>query len=201
MLPPESDASAGFVVDALNLGRNEVRRRYEFRERRFPRLTGILVSDRPVLDVRLRFSVKQDQAVIRGDLAGTVELICQRCLKHMPFLLDEHFTLRVSEAGLLAERENVDELDVEYQSSEFEDWFADATRLDISELVEEQVILALPLIARHDDSQHCEASVTLPETGVSRDVQVEAASVRSVVDAGNTGARRPFANLRELLNK
>lgn len=200
MLPPESDASACFVVDALSLGRNEAHKRYEFRERRFQRLTGILVSDRPSLDVRLRFSVKQGQAMLRGDLAGTVELICQRCLKCMPYLLDEHFTLLVSETGLLAERENADELDEEYQSSEFEEWFADATRLDISELVEEQVILALPLIAKHEDLQHCEVSAKLP-ADVSRDVQVEAGTVESSMDAGNKSARRPFANLRELLNK
>lgn len=202
MSTPETDTSLRIIIDALQLARNEVYRHYEFRGKRFKGLSGILVSDEPVLDINLQFGLQQGKTAISGQLTGVVELVCQRCLNSMPYSLDERFALLLSnaeESKLGSEVE--DEVDdLEYQSSEWEEWITDVTRLDLVQLVEEQVILALPLIAKHGDERHCVVSRPIePDSDGQADHAGKKVSTSAGVDG--TEPRRPFENLRELLNK
>lgn len=199
MSTPEPDTSVCIIIDALQLARNEVYRHYEFRGKRFKGLAGMLVSDEPVLDINLHFGLQQGKTAISGQLTGVVELVCQRCLNSMPYSLDERFALLLSNAEETKLGSDVED-DMEYQSSEWEEWVADATRVDLAQLVEEQVILALPLIAKHEDERDCVVSRPIEdESDDQPDNAGKKLSTSAVV--GGTEPRRPFANLRELLNK
>ena len=93
MSAPESNASAPMIVDALTLAREGAGRKYLFRQRRFPRLTGLTASDQLTLDVKLQFDLLRTGPAVQGELQGTVELICQRCMMPMQYPLNERFAL------------------------------------------------------------------------------------------------------------
>jgi uncharacterized metal-binding protein YceD (DUF177 family) len=63
----------------------------------------------------------------------------------------------------------------------------DAERLPVAELIEEQVLLGLPLVPMHATAAECGVADAAPDAG--RDVPA--------VDE----TQKPFANLRELLDK
>lgn len=115
-------------------------------------------------------------------MTGSVELVCQRCLKPMRYSFDEAFELVLVEVG-------EEELGVP-ESREVV--VLEAGRLDAQWLIEEQLLLALPLIPRHEDEAECKA---LASAGSG-----QSAKVREDPDAG-VDRQRPFQNLRELLRK
>ena len=199
MSAPEPNTSAPIIIDALTLAREGAERKYVFRQRQFPRLTGLIVSDQPALDVSLQFNLGRAAPVIRGQLQGAVELICQRCMKSMQYLLNEQFSLLIVEADAVSSGDP-DEMQVAHAVTEMEEWTGDATRIDVGELVEEQVIIALPLVAKHDDEETCAALLNGTGTVVRSDPAETGRTVIQETEAGGI-MRRPFANLRELLNK
>jgi len=196
----ESNHRAPLVIDGLTLARTGAECNYQFRDQRFERLTGLVVSDQPALDVTLRMGLLQGKPFVRGQLQGAVELICQRCLRPMPLLLDESFELLVCGAGeVIADFD--DEQEVEHRLAEIDEWVADPTRMDVIELVEEQVILALPLVPKHDDERACSVFLAAAATAGGKRLSEELGERIEIGTDVSEGRRRPFANLRDLLNK
>lgn len=159
----------------------------EFRTRRFPRLNGIAASDVPTVAVRLVFSLLDGKPVVHGVIRGSVELLCQRCLQHMQHGIEESFDLMLVD----------DEVQLDLAPESYEAWLTNAGRLDVAALVEEQLLLAMPLIAKHEDDSECIAVASAPTNKplgrrVEREQQPQAAA---------TDTQRPFANLRDLLSK
>lgn len=154
----------------------------EFTARRFSRLTDIAANDVPQLSVRLEFSRLEGHPLISGTVHGSVQMICQRCLKPMDFPLDE--TLAV----LLVENEA--ELNVLPDTQDAV--IANATHFDVTDLIEEQMLLALPLIPVHDSEAECddEQHTQRPTLRVVKNDAVPPADTQ-----------RPFADLRDLLKK
>jgi uncharacterized protein len=90
--------------------------------------------------------------VLRGNLTADVQMCCQRCLQNMPLSIDAdiHFalqTVRQSEKGM---PEDIEVLIVEDSS------------MSLYDFVEDEIILALPLVAMHETD---ECSVKLDEDG------------------------------------
>jgi len=197
MSAPESISSTTVVIDALTLAKSAAARDYAFRQRRLSRLTGMVVSDQPALDVNLQFELQGGKPLIHGRVGGAVELICQRCMQPMQFELNEQFSLLVCDTDELSTED--EDAEIEVTVNQWDEWLADATRIDVVELIEEQVILALPLVPRHDDKLACIAVIDGSQT-TAEDVPDR---IKEAVAATNddVGMRRPFANLRELLNK
>ena len=200
MPDPEPNPSVPIIVDALTLARSGSVRGYSFKDRLFARLSGLLVSDQPELDVSLQFDLQQGKPVIRGELRGAVEVICQRCMQSMEQVLNEQIALKICAQRELSVVVD-DEVDVEEALSEMdgqaEEWVADATRIDVVELVEEQVILALPLVPKHEDEAVCAANLKAAAGKLGQKML----DTRIVVETEAEGMKRPFANLRDLLNK
>jgi uncharacterized metal-binding protein YceD (DUF177 family) len=76
--------------------------------------------------------------------------------------------------------------------------------LNVLELVEDQLLLALPLIARHPDEQSCEKvapqlQVLLAEPPVKAAEQAPATTDQG--DDQGDEVQRPFSQLRDLLRK
>ena len=89
-----------------------------------------------------------------------VALQCQRCLEPLPTRLQVERSIRFVESETQAAR-----LDEESE----EDVMALDTRLDLPELVEDELILALPLVPRHEHCQGAWAGADSPSAPVADD--------------------------------
>ncbi len=198
----ESNVSAPIVVDALTLARNAATFDYQFRKQSFDRLSGLVISDQPSLDVQLQFDSHRGKPIVTGKVQGTVELICQRCMVPMQYLLNEQFVLSICSVDQQGASSEVDELELAH-TTEMDEWVADATRLDVVALVEEQVILALPLVPKHEDEKVCAAlrRSSLEATAIKPDPDKKDRKQEHEAEVEANDLRRPFANLRELLTK
>jgi len=85
---------------------------------------------------------------IKGNLSTTVELTCQRCLG----LLRQPLEVPVS-LGLVRDEAEIDRLPDEYEPL----LIAEGGSAAVADLVEDELLLALPQIPRHDDVRECAA--------------------------------------------
>jgi uncharacterized protein len=127
----------------------------------FERLAGILEADLSTLDPdkvprdwraaavtgRLEFGFADAQRQVPslvGAVAATVDVVCQRCLE--PFRLALASELRLlpttAEQGVSA-------------GAGFEPWELDDDRVCPADIVEEVLIMAIPLSAMHDTAEAC----------------------------------------------
>jgi uncharacterized protein len=178
-------------LDAVVMAHGGLTWEHEFSDTRFERLSDMAVSTQPHVNIKLRFAKLDKRPMIHGEMQAEVELVCQRCLQNMQYPLHESFDLMLieSEAEMAAVPET------------HEPWIANALHLNVLELVEEQLLLALPLIAKHLDEGDCvhmnaDADVTTAKSQ-------RAKSVESPSDEADdrSDVRRPFGNLRDLLRK
>lgn len=124
--------------------------------------------DDGVAQVSLTVKQREDgQIVLDGEASIELELTCQRCLKSLieAFQAPIYWILVKYEHQLVSVDDDDDAIVCEEQ-------------LELAPLVEQELILALPMIAKHN---HCEASYD---------------------NATDNEAERqhPFANLKDLLN-
>lgn len=76
---------------------------------------------------------------LRGELHAEVELVCQRCLGNMPFPIDNHFALALVRD--MAEAENL--------PSHYDPLLLDGNPLFLRDMIEDELLLTLPIVARH----------------------------------------------------
>lgn len=133
----------------------------------------------------LRFGTFDGRTTVEVHVGGVAVLHCQRCLKACQCALDETATL-------LVVRDDAEEVPGGY-----EPFVAVPEQLSLAALVEEQVLLALPLVPMHEAGEGgCNSAadvVPLAPGSGSGDI----AAAGSVEDEKQT----PFANLRELLER
>ena len=122
----------------------------------------------------VRFGRDAGRAVADVSLAGTVQLRCQRCMQPMALPLSAH----VKVALLLSEADSSTVDDA------FEPVLAPEGRISVAELIEEEVLLSLPIVSMHAGDEQCEP--------------LENAGGASEPPAETT--QRPFARLGELLS-
>lgn len=140
-----------------------------------PRLIEAGALEGTQVEAELTFGTFDGRSTVAVRVAGEVILACQRCLERCVHTVDEI-------ASLMVVARDTDEVPGGY-----EPLLGDAERLPLFELIEEQVLLGLPLVPLHETAAECGA----------------AAAARTV--AGDEPAvdetQKPFANLRELLEK
>lgn len=184
--PAETSAATALpVLDAMVMAHGGLTWAGEFNDVPFARLADVALSDQPALAVTLRFALVEGRPMIRGELKGELTLRCQRCWQPMQQPLHESFDLMVIES----------EDELERVPESLEPWVANAHRLEVHALVEEQLLLALPLIAKHE---HCVELAPGPVPRVSRRQAAPAAERQAAAD---DSVQRPFGNLRDLLGK
>jgi uncharacterized protein len=153
----------------------------------FEQLAGIVTADlasleaakRPQnwrqlpVDIRLSFGwadVRRQFPALEGHVSATIVAICQRCLEPFELALDVRLKLRFVQTDAVAA-----------QQEGFDDWELDEEMLRPLDIVEEALIMALPLAAMHEVSERCGA------------LQERAAP-------GDAEKLRPFAELRSKMN-
>lgn len=118
---------------------------------RFQRLLAGALSEDGEVQVHVRFTRDANgYAQLNGELSTQLLLTCQRCLEPVsePVVADVSVYMLTDES--YAERLREDQEYVVYSQG----------HIDLPELLEDELILALPLVARHED---CEPQVALSE--------------------------------------
>ena len=111
----------------------------------------------------------QRRLVLKVDISGKFRLQCQRCLKALDYPLELSSTLLLVRPG-----EDVSE---HAEDPEAPDCIEASEELDVTALVEDEILLSLPFAPRHPEN-----------------------TCRNEADAGEriAGARSPFSKLAEL---
>jgi uncharacterized protein len=146
---------------------------------RFHRLGEMLVVREGEVYVRLEFS-KGDfgSTRVNGSAATEVCLICQNCMQQFRRQVTCELALRVvSDESKLEHLPELDDAIV-----------APDKVISLAELVEDELILAMPMISRHEEGQ-------CPDTGYEQEEVV----LPEVQDEQNT--YRPFADLAKTMDK
>jgi uncharacterized protein len=159
-------------LDAVVLARSEARVERDFPVAAFARLLDRLAEPAGHVNARAEFRQAGRWPAARLVVTAEVVLTCQRCLGPVRRVL-------ASDAEVVFAEEGAAELP---EGSETVG--GDPHRLDFAALVEDELLLALPIIPQHDAGEVC----TLPAGGGDE------------IDASDTAQmRRPFAGLKDLL--
>lgn len=117
---------------------------------RFHRLTDLLVE--PAGEVAVDLSVAADDSgrpVVGGVIEATVRLVCQRCLEAMTVELRAEPRLVVVAGEDLAPEDGAEHV-----------LCGPGERLALAELAEDELILALPVVALHGPGSSCATPVS-----------------------------------------
>ena len=113
----------------------------EIRHSDMPRLQSLVVPDDGVANVTFAFGFNLlNHAVIRGQYTTELMVECQRCLEPMPFSIDQGFELLI------------DGTEEDIESFQLDSVYTSEGYLDVFEVIEDELILALPLIMMHEET-------------------------------------------------
>jgi uncharacterized metal-binding protein YceD (DUF177 family) len=162
----------------------------------FSRLAGVVAADLASLpeaevpaewrqapvQIRLRFSRADAGGVlpaVEGRVKASIPAVCQRCLGSMELGLDEELKLLLVAPGRAADA-----------AGEFETWELDEATIRPIDILEEALIMAMPLAALHGPGQGCDAPADAEPT-VSEETNRPFAGLRSQIsgrDGDDTGS-------------
>lgn len=162
------------VVRASGAVAQEERYEGDLPVRSLERLREALASPDAVLQVRLQARSLGGYPQLSGTIGGRLPLLCRRCDKPYEWPLEMHLALRLVE--------NEDQERALMQDAD--PYWVQDDQLPLREIVEDEVLLALPMLPR---CETCENIVQAAPTPV-----VEVAAVRR---------ENPFAALKERLKK
>jgi uncharacterized protein len=123
----------------------------------FPRLVELLLDTQTTLAVDIQVGRSSSGIpLVTGHVRGRVEQQCQRCLEPVTGELDVELRLAVVVPG-----------SEELAPADFEPWLADASDMTLGEMIEDELLLALPMVARHEAAECGELAQRLKDTGDS----------------------------------
>jgi uncharacterized protein len=173
--PPEPE------VDVSQLASEEAEFEKRFLLSDFGRLRDVMApvqggDSRPVR-ARFRFATEQGRAVALVNVETVLALTCQRCLDPVDWPVASSTRIAFVGAAEMAAA----------QSDDLEPYETQGGRVALQDVVEEELLLALPLVAAHPVTDACKAHAPMLEE--SDDVP------------SGAPAQKPFAGLKELLGR
>ena len=171
MSPPWSQP-----LDVYRLSRGEAEIDFDVALSELPRLRSRIPGIGGSVRGSARLGRQSGFAVAELSLAGKAALQCQRCMQAMELPIESttHVALILAEA------------DAAEVPEELEPVLAREGRIGIGELVEEELLLALPIVPLHQDAGECAVPAAAPIVGGEAPQHV---------------TQRPFAGLGELLKR
>ena len=146
------------VIDPARFARDEARLSGMLSLTRLPRLADVLFDQQGNINYELRgYTNANGQPALHLSVGGDLAVRCQRCLERLPLHIDVTRDL-VLVAGA-RETEPVDDEDDDT------DTIPGVTALDVLDLVEQEVVLSLPMAPRHPEAA-CEAQLAA-QTGTA----------------------------------
>ncbi len=130
----------------------------------FPRLQDLLVEsmesgDEGLVDITLEFTRSETGLpIVKGSIHCHLDMSCQRCLK--PVSTPFHSELYVVFVSSDAQADNLQE--------GYDTWLVEDSRLFLKDFVEDEILLALPVVIAHDldneqDRMQCKPQKALIE--------------------------------------
>jgi uncharacterized protein len=102
------------------------------------RVRDLLADDAGLVHSELSFSLDdQSRVTVQGSLSAGLQMTCQRCLEPVVVEVDTTFSVVVSEV----------------ETDEMDSVISEDGELSLSELVEDELLLALPIVAHHDATE------------------------------------------------
>ena len=108
--------------------------------KQFKRLNEALLSDEGDIEVELKFDRACPVPFIVGHIKTELQLRCQRCMQAMSHSVDVDFKL-----GLVQNEAQMEKLE-----DEFEPYLLESDNNHLPDMLEEELLLALPLVAMHE---------------------------------------------------
>lgn len=134
------------VDSLLNRGK---KLEYRFQASELGRCHGVVQADGKEVLLTLRAEHDGSRFLIELEYSGSLSLTCQRCFDHLTFEVGE-------KRSFVLVDDELDELEQTYQEGGFEPLLRkDRCRIDVKALIEEEILLGLPMVPRHNDG-HCE---------------------------------------------
>jgi uncharacterized protein len=127
----------------------------------------------------VRFSRQLGQAVADLTVSARPEVVCQRCMQPMRWPVDVK-----SRIALVSDYSAADRV-----PEELEVFLVEGDSVSVRDLVDEEVMLALPQIARHEEGSEC------------ADRAMQQSGHEAGADEAPTDVQKPFAQLGELLKR
>ena len=117
--------------------------------RQFSRLNKMLLDDEGEMHAVFRFSRRKKIVLVSGSLKTSYRLQCQRCLEPMQAPVDESFELvfAKTEEEALEMPDGLDPVVLDENG-----------QIHVVDLFEDELILQLPTVPRHEHLEECEAS-------------------------------------------
>lgn len=120
-----------------------------------PRLRANVVENNDTVCVKLGFGVdEQDISFLKGHLETKLMLQCQRCMEPFVYEIISDFMI-----GIVNTLDEADALPEQYEPA-----LAQEGNLALRELIEDEIILNLPIIPRHDP-EDCPVKLPLTDAG------------------------------------
>ncbi len=159
----------------------------EYRVALLSRMGELAVDEQAQARLSARFHLVDARAGIAGRAMASLRLVCQRCLGAVQVSIDDEFHV-----VLIASEAEMEQLPDAQDAV-----IADAAHLDLSWLLEEQLLLAMPLVPTHATADECARS----RADIAGDSNVVVADELELPDAEAPKTQRPFANLQDLLKQ
>ena len=149
----------GMVIDSLEFARRHGTLSGCLQLEALPRLSEVLFDLSGSLDFEVSGETAGGNAFLALKLEGPLRLICQRCLRAL------EFALSVRSRVMLIEPESPwpDDSQVGGLEDEACDAIEALRELDLTPLLEEEILLALPIAPRHDRCEQPAAAVASKE--------------------------------------
>lgn len=136
----------GMVIDGLEFARRHGTLSGRLRLDTLPRLSGALADDAGGLEYEVSGETAGGEAFLALKVDGPLRLICQRCLGVLEFALIVRRRVMLIEPG----SPWPDDSQVGGLEDESCDAIEASHELDLTPLLEEEILLALPIAPRHD---------------------------------------------------
>jgi uncharacterized protein len=106
------------------------------------RATELLFSDKGSVEAELSFGIGEQRILyVAGNIKAKVENICQRCLDAVPVSVDCELNLAIQ----------WEDSDLERLPSRFDPWIVDEGPTDIYQVIEDEILLSLPIVSYHNN--------------------------------------------------
>jgi len=161
------------LVDPRRLAEQRVIYQEKITVFELPRINDLVESSTSEIDVNLAFGRDEQHRVsVTGNIEGSVDLICQRCMNRVETGFNQDIDLLVvwSDEQSKAIPKDADPWQV-------------GEKANLHELIEDEILLALPVVARHEPGE-CEAP-EIPDNDL-------------VFEGEEEGRQRPFEILKDL---
>ena len=138
------------------------------------RLSDLLVGDEGYVNAKLEFTHSVGIASLRGTVSAKLLVECQRCLQPVETEVSGHFKFALVNS----------EEEFELLPEEFEPYLIEGEEQSVIELVEDELLLSLPMVTIHEDA-------------CSEFMSKQNEEVKAAIEAEKE-AEHPFAALKAL---